>query len=137
MNKIKNFIDFINEGFLIKKETSLDPTKFKLRVVRSSFSDDYATIEYTIDGKKWNSIKRCMRDIGYSIYTMYRLTTIVYQINFNKSKEEQFKYELEKFSSYEKIKQYEEEQQKECEEKNASLIRQQKELEDKKKKFYD
>jgi hypothetical protein len=122
MNKIKNFIDFINEGFI---------NKFNIRPIQTETFSGRRVVyfEYTTNGILYKKIKTCSNTYGYDPFKKYGMYPLAYyDIHYNKDDKNMFKAELEKFSSLEKIKKYEEEQQKECEEKNASLIRQQKEL---------
>lgn len=99
---IKKFFHRISLGFYEPKFTH-NPEDFKIRVIPSWFSDDYATFEYSANGGiSWRLVKHAEQPINI-FRDNWGWGVLTYKIHKNST----FEYELEKLSSYEKILEYE------------------------------
>ncbi len=119
---------------LIKKDDEvIDSTKFQIKIVPSWFSDEYVSFKYTKNGIIWHDIEGCSEDFLTHYSSM---KAISYRANYNKSKETQFRYELDKWSTLEKIEQFHKNEKEEVKSNNEQLLKDQKERELKKKQFF-
>ncbi len=119
---------------LVKKDEIIDPLKFQIKIVESWFSDRYISYKYTTNGIIWYYIKGCNKDF---ITHYCSMETISHRVNYNQSKENQFKSELEKWSTLEKIEQFHKNEREEVKLNNEKLLKEQKEYELKKKQFFN
>lgn len=85
-------INFIKNIFL-KKEPI-----FKLRIEESWFSNDYVVMQWTINGRKWNTIQHfCDYPIDYGMR----------DLTFSIENRDNFDDEMKQFSTLEKVIQFE------------------------------
>jgi len=115
-------------SYFLRKPFNHNPEDFKLRIVRSWFSDDYVEFEYSANGgrdwkKIYNSVKPFLGLLQYD----YEWKPIRFRLDKG-----DFTYEREKFSSYQKILDFENKEKSEYEAGMSSVIKQRNDMESKK-----
>lgn len=96
---------------------------FKLKIVRSWFSDEYVEFKYTKNGIFWKKIYYCEPPFLGCLDNDYIWEPLSYRLGNGN-----FDYEKEMFSTYEKIKKFEEQEWKKYIEGNESIKRQREEM---------
>lgn len=109
-----------------KKKFNHNPEDFQLRIVESWFSNEYVQFEYSANGgRTWKTIYHAEPPFLGSINYDWDWKPLSYSLGNGN-----FRFEKEKFSSYQKILDYEKEQEKTYYEGQESIKRQRREIEE-------